>query len=118
MKTSITDTLILTLVMGAVIFLCRVLPFLFFREYKNEDPPEKIIRQKTFLSFIEKIVPPAAMTVLAFNFISMPIKENPRDGITVLAASAITALIHLIRRNPLLSIFGGTAAFILLERFV
>ena len=112
-----TDALLLVMVMGGVIFLCRALPFLLFRENKNNDGViEKSKGQKTFLSFVEKIVPPVAMTVLAFNFMTSPIKENPQDGITIFAASGITALIYLLRRNPLLSIFGGTAVYIILER--
>jgi branched-subunit amino acid transport protein AzlD len=35
-----------------------------------------------------------------------------------LAASILTALVHLLRRNPFISIFGGTAAYIALERFL
>jgi len=63
-------------------------------------------------------VPPAAMTVLAFNSITMPFKENYREGLVVLTASILTALVHLLRRNTLLSIFGGTAAYFALERLL
>ena len=117
MKTSINEALLLTLVMGAVIFFCRVFPFLFFRAKKTgENSANSKEREASFLAFIEKNVPPAAMTVLAFNSITVPFKENPREGIVVLAASILTAALHLLRRNPLISIFGGTTAYIVLER--
>ena len=92
--------------MGAVILFCRALPFLFFKRTGSSR----------FADFVEKIVPPAAMTVLAFNALGAPFKENPRDGLLVLAASVFTALIHLWKRNTLLSILGGTAVYMLLFR--
>jgi branched-subunit amino acid transport protein AzlD len=115
MKTGTVDALILTIIMAAVIFFCRVFPFLFFRE---KNPLINSEREKAFLSFIEKTVPPVAMTALAFNSITVPFMENPRNGMFVLIAAILTALIHLLRRSPLLSIFGGTAAYIVMERLI
>jgi branched-subunit amino acid transport protein AzlD len=105
--TSATDAALLTLAMGAVILFCRAFPFLFFRGRNSGGP---------FLAFVEKVVPPAAMTVLAFNALAAPLKDRP--ALTTLAAAAFTALIHLWKRNPLLSIFGGTAAYMLLEKLL
>jgi branched-subunit amino acid transport protein AzlD len=96
----------MTFVMGGVIFFCRVFPFLFFREKASE----------TFLALVEKTAPPVAMTVLAFNAISGPIKEDLHTAIPVLAASAFTALVHLWKRNSLISIIGGTALYMVLNR--
>jgi len=118
-KTGTGETLALILVMGAVIFFCRVLPFLLFRKNGNEeDSSKQSKRTKAFLSFVEKTVPPVAMTVLAFNFITLPYKESLSEGTTALAASVFTALVYILKRNPLISIFGGTAVYILLERFL
>ena len=110
MRTGINEALLVTLVMAAVIFFCRLFPFLFFRVRKSEG------KDTAFLAFVEKSVPPVAMTVLAFNSITIPFRENPGEGTVVLAASILTAALHLLRRNPLISIFGGTAAYILLEK--
>jgi branched-subunit amino acid transport protein AzlD len=123
MKTGIGDALLLTAIMGAVIFFCRVCPFLFFRE-KNSDNGinggDKDVRLKNrkaaFLDFVEKTVPPLAMTALTFNALAGPIHENLREAIPVLAAAAFTAIVHLWRRNPLISIFGGTAVYMVLAR--
>ena len=109
MNTGIHEALPLTLVMGAVIFLCRAIPFLFFREKAAGA---------SFLNFVEKTVPPVAMTVLAFNSMAGPIKGNLREAIPVLSAAALTALVHLWKRNPLISIFGGTALYMILERVI
>ena len=112
MKTGVSEALLLTLVMGAVIFFCRLFPFLFFREKTGG-------RSKTaFLNFVEKTAPPVAMTVLAFNSMAGPIKGNLREAVPVLTAAALTALVHLWKRNPLISIFGGTALYMILERVI
>jgi len=129
MKTGIGEAFILSLVMAAVIFFCRVFPFLFFRGKTGGGPPSrtaddaanadggrKASLRVSFLSFVEKIVPPVAMTVLAFNALTGPVKASPRDAIPALAAAVLTALVHLWRRNPLLSIVGGTAAYMILIR--
>jgi branched-subunit amino acid transport protein AzlD len=123
---TVPQALILTFVMGAVIFFCRVFPFLFFRSgnenVTEQKPvavhPGKKSRRTSLINFVEKVVPPVAMTVLAFNALAGPIKTNIKEGLPVLIAAIITALLHLWRRNPLISIFGGTALYMVLERFL
>jgi branched-subunit amino acid transport protein AzlD len=79
---------------------------------------EKTQKEKAFLDFVEKTVPPVAMTVLAFNSIAFTFKESPSGGMAAVAAAVFTALLHLWRRNPLISIFGGTAAYLALQRLL
>ncbi|MDR0411146.1 MAG: AzlD domain-containing protein [Treponema sp.] len=113
--------LILILVMGLVIFLCRLFPFLVFHGRKIEkNPKEPAFRG---IGFVEKVVPPVAMTVLAFNAIAASIKDGivksaPFVSIPVIAASVFTALIHLWKRNSLISIFGGVAVYMFIERLL
>jgi len=120
---SLNEAMGIVFAMGAVILFCRAFPFLFFsrlstKENPNEADPLAVKkganRTRAVLNFVEKVVPPAAMTVLAFNALGTPFLENTRDGILVLAASVFTALIHLWKRNSLLSIFGGTALYMIL----
>jgi branched-subunit amino acid transport protein AzlD len=125
---SVQGALLLTFVMGGVIFFCRVFPFLFFRkrpgigtENGDSTPAEaprgtRVQRslRENFLALVEKTAPPAAMTVLALNAVSAPIKEDVSLALPVLAASALTAVLHLWRRNPLISILGGTALYMIL----
>ena len=110
--TGIARALLMTFIMGAAIFFCRVFPFLFFRERKGggRKNPEK------FLALVGKTAPPVAMTVLTFNAISSAIKDDMRLGIPVLAASAFTALAHLWKRNSLISIIGGVLVYMILSR--
>jgi branched-subunit amino acid transport protein AzlD len=99
--------------MGGVILFCRAAPFLFFRT------PGKGKRGvgKTLILLAERAAPPAAMTVLAVNAIAGAVKEAPQRSGPVLIASIFTALLHLWKRNSLLSIFGGTALYIFLKKF-
>jgi branched-subunit amino acid transport protein AzlD len=106
------EAVIYVFAMAAAIFLCRVFPFIFFR-----GTGEGGKQSARFLLFIERTAPPAAMTVLCFNALAAPIKENPVSALPVIAASLITALLHIWRRSPLLSIIGGTAVFMLIQRF-
>jgi branched-subunit amino acid transport protein AzlD len=110
--TGIARALLMTFIMGAAIFFCRVFPFLFFRERKGEGrkAPEK------FLALVGKTAPPVAMTVLTFNAISAAIKDDVRLSVPVLVASAFTALAHLWKRNSLISIIGGVLVYMLLSR--
>jgi branched-subunit amino acid transport protein AzlD len=87
-------------------------------ENRARDAEKNFSRREIFLNFVEKLVPPAAMTVLAFNAITGSFKTNFREGVPVLIAATLTALIHLWKRNPLFSIFGGVAAYMILERII
>ncbi|MDR2795669.1 MAG: AzlD domain-containing protein, partial [Spirochaetaceae bacterium] len=88
------ETTIYTFVMGAVIFFCRVFPFIFFRGGKTGAA-----RENKFLLFVERTVPPLAMTVLCFNAVAAPVKESITNALPVISASALTALLHIWKRN-------------------
>jgi branched-subunit amino acid transport protein AzlD len=116
---SVNQTIIWTLVMGAVIFFCRLFPFIFFRATGNEGRGDK------FILFVEKTAPPVAMTVLCFNSLASSVRESlpetllPQNVISIvplLAASLVTAFLHLWKRNALVSVFSGTVLFMLLSR--
>ena len=107
---STKEAVVLVLAMGAVILFTRALPFLFGKLKRSGS--------SRLTDFVEKTVPPAAMTVLAFNILGSSVKNDSVDGLLALAASAFTALVHLWKRNTLLSILGGTAVYMLLQRIV
>jgi branched-subunit amino acid transport protein AzlD len=114
----------MTAVMGAVVFFCRVFPFLFFKAKgqdkgldRRRDAGEPVPGPGSrFRSLAEKAAPPVTMTVLAVNAMSGPLRENPHAAFPVLAASLFTVLVHLWKRNSLLSILGGTAVYMILTR--
>jgi branched-subunit amino acid transport protein AzlD len=111
-----------TFAMGAVIFFCRAFPFLFFRGgeqgAKADAGAGKGNKAQAILNFVEKIVPPAAMTVLAFNSLAGNLGDNLRGSLPALIAAVVVALLHLWKRNSLISIFGGTALYMVLERII
>ena len=125
MKTSVNEALVLIGAMGAVIFFTRAIPFIFFSGTQSKGG-------KVFLDFVERIAPPVAMTVLAFNALGPSLRNLTRNiisilssssvtgefgnSIAVLAAAILTTLIHLLKRNPLISIFTGTAVYMILQK--
>jgi branched-subunit amino acid transport protein AzlD len=124
---STKTALLYTVILGTVIFLCRFLPFVLFRENTKNKQLGKEQRQnkfKSFLEFVEATVPAVAMTVLAVNALSVEVKEllTPAQGavgdiarIIPLGVSAlVTVVLHIWKRNALVSIFGGTILYMLL----
>ncbi|MDR2633168.1 MAG: AzlD domain-containing protein [Treponema sp.] len=111
---SIAQALLLTVLMGGVIFFCRVLPFLLFRD-RQELSPSPGAGLASLREFVEKLVPPVAMTVLAFNAMSVPFTVDVSQGLSALIAAGFTALVHLWKRNSLLSICGGTGVYMLIS---
>ena len=108
----IPEATIYIFAMAAAIFFCRVFPFIFFRGGKTRG-----LRENRFFTFIEMTAPPIAMAVLCFNAIAAPIKEN-LSSLPVISASLLTALLHIWKRNALLSIFSGAALFMLIQRLL
>jgi branched-subunit amino acid transport protein AzlD len=102
---SMRDALIAAGIMAAIIAFCRALPFLFFAGRK---PP-------AFLSFVEVYMPAIAMTVLAVSsYTSLKWTAAPH-GIPELLAGAGVVVLHIWKRNALLSILGGTLLYMLLS---
>jgi branched-subunit amino acid transport protein AzlD len=126
MKLSVPEALIIAAACGAVILFCRAFPFLFFAG--KSKPLSK--PAGAFMEFIERIVPPAAMTVLTFNALGPSLgnlfkagvnalTSTPNESIpelAVLCAAVLTTLLHIWKRNPLISIFGGTAIYMILQK--
>jgi len=125
---SVTEALGMILAMGAVIIFCRAFPFLFFSRNNSADSAADSNSEKSgikrpggisrLVDFAEKIIPPVAMTVLSFNILGASFKADQPDGLLVLGASAITAVLHLWKRNFLISILGGTAVYMILCRLL
>ena len=101
---SISHAFVASLAMAAVIVFCRALPFLFFSGKKTPK----------FLSFVETYMPALAMTVLALSpYASLEWNKAPH-GVPELLAGLLVVGLHLWKRNPLLSILGGTGLYMIL----
>jgi len=92
------------LVMVAVNYLTRALPFLFFR---NRTTPASIL-------FLERYFPPVIMTILVFYSLKEVNFRSAPYGSHELSAVAVTILLHLLFKNYLLSIFGATLFYMAL----
>ena len=119
------EALSMVLAMGAVVVFCRALPFMFFsREGNKVDEGSKVgegVRESgrrkgagAFLGFVERVVPPVAMTVLAFNALGGAFRDGPANGLLSLAAAVFTAVLHLWKGNYLISILGGTILYMII----
>ena len=100
--------LLAVVLMTAVTVITRATPFLFFSRRK---PP-------AFLSFMQIYAPPVIMTLLVLGALKdVPFREPPY-GIPALAGVALSALLHLWKRNVLLSIAGATTLYMILIRLL
>lgn len=101
--------LLVILVTAMCTLLTRLVPFAAFG---SSRPVPEVVR------YLGRILPPAIMaTLLIYCLRSVrPLLGN--HGLPELLGVAITALLHLWKRNTLISIAGGTAAYMLLIRFV
>lgn len=101
----LTDTIITIFLMAGIIFLTRSLPFILFARTK----PPKAIR------FIERFIPPTVMSILVVYCLKDISWTSWPSGINELISLALVVALHLYKKNAMLSIFGGTALYILLR---
>lgn len=101
----------LTLLAGVVSLLLRALPFLVFA--KGREPP-------ALVQYIGRVLAPAIIAMLVVycfvGYVKGGCLSTPLHGMAELAAAALTVVLHLWRRNPLLSIACGTALYMFLVR--
>lgn len=108
-------TVLACFAIAAVIILERAFPFLLF---SKKNPPKVIL-------FIEKYIPPMVMAALLFYCLkdvsfmqkigettSVDLKGFVPPFIGVIS----TILLHIWKRNSLISIFGGTIIYMILIR--
>ncbi len=101
-----TYFLLAVVVMTAVTYFTRAVPFLFFA--KRQPPP--------LLDFLQRYMPPVVMAILVFaSYKDIDYRAAP-FGVPALVAGAVTAVLHFWKRNVLLSIVGGTALYMALIR--
>jgi len=85
-------------VIGGVTLFTRILPFLFFRK---RQPPAMLL-------LIEEYIPPMVMVILVIYSVKDVAFTSFPYGLPEIAAMVLVAVLHLWKRNALISIFGGT----------
>ena len=108
MALSATQSILIILVCGACTQLERFLPFLIFRGRKVPQ----------IVYYLGNILPMAIMATLVVYCLRGATFTLPGNWAPQAIACAVTAGLHLWRRQMLLSIFGGTACYMLLVQLV
>ena len=97
----------LILVMAGVTALLRFLPFLVFRRH---TPP--------YIAYLGKVLPPALIGMLViYCFKDVSFAAAP-FGLPELIAAICVVVLHVWKRNSLISILGGTGVYMLLVQLV
>ena len=95
-------------VMAGVTLLLRVLPFLIFGDRKTP----------AYIEFLGQYLPYAIMGMLVVYCLKGVSLLAAPHGLPELIAVAAVVLLHLWKRNTLLSIGGGTVLYMILVQFV
>ncbi len=98
---------ILAVALGAII--TRFLPFLLFPENKEQHP---------VVTYLGQMLPPAMLGLLVVYSLKNVDLLAPTHGMAELTSIFFIVLIHLWKRNVLLSIGVGTALYMVLIRIV
>lgn len=109
MPLSVKDTLIIIAVAAVCTFATRLVPFVLFSGKK--EPPK-------FVRYLGSVLPVAIIGVLIVYGIGDVRDIGFMQLLPKLIAVAATVLVHLWKRNTLLSIAVGTIGYMLLIHFV
>lgn len=103
------QALVMILAVALATAITRFLPFLLFPESKQ---PPKLIED------LSRLLPPAMMGLLVIYCLKGVDLTSAAQWLPQLLGVAVTAAVHLWRRNTLLSIAVGTALYMILVQFV
>jgi len=103
------NSVMLIAVMALVTIALRFLPFLIFGE--NRATPDSI-------TYLGKVLPYAIMGMLVIYCLKDVSLAVAPFGIPELMGCAVVTLLHIWKRNTLLSIGAGTACYILLVQYI
>ena len=103
-----TYVFLMIVVMAVCTFLTRVLPFLILR--KRQTP--------AFVTYLGQVLPyPIMGMLIVYCLKEVRFLEAP-FAVPELIAVAVVVVLHVWKRNTLLSIIGGTACYMILIQFV
>ena len=108
MKPDTLTAILIIAVVAAVTFLTRALPFIFFR---NRKTPR-------IITYLGDVLPPAIMAMLIVYCLKGVSFAAYPYGLPELIAIVIVAALQLWKKNILVSIFSGTAVYMVLIQLV
>ncbi len=93
------------IVMSLVTYLIRLAPFILFR--KGKTTPR-------WVAYIGSVLPPAVMGMLIIYSLKSVDIDALNQVLPVVVAITVTAVLHLWKRNNLISILSGTIVYMIL----
>ena len=106
---SFSQRIITILMCTAATVLLRFLPFIVFRQ--NKEAPK-------YIQYLGRALPSAIFAMLVVYCLKSVSFVSGNHGLPEMIAIAATVLIHLWKRQTLLSIAGGTICYMLLVQLV
>jgi len=106
---STLDTTLMILMVACCTFLTRVLPFALFS--RHEQLPDLVV-------YLGKILPATVIAILIIYCLKSIDVHNLAAFAPQLIATGIVVLLHLWKRNNLISIGLGTACYMVMVQFV
>lgn len=103
---NITHSILLIAIASGITFLIRALPFLVFK--KRQMP--------VFIKEIADKLPPAIIAVLVIYCLKSPLTQFGTETIAAAIAIAGVIILHLWKRNTLLSVAAGTILYMIFIR--
>jgi len=108
MTISVETSILIVAICAIITLIERALPFLIFR---GGNAPKLI-------KYLGNVIPIAIMaTLIIYTLKDISFNAEPKYIYPKLIASIVTILLHLWRKNTLLSIFIGTLTCMLLMQF-
>ena len=109
MDNSTLQSIALVIVMAVVSFLLRAFPFMLFSGRK-ETPK--------FVLYLGKVLPYAIIGMLVVYCVKDISFDSVSHFLPYIIAGAVVVLLHIWKRNTLLSIIAGTLSYMALVQFV
>ena len=104
-----THSVLIVVVTVLITMLTRFLPFLIFRSGRNTP---------AIITHLGKVLPYAVMGMLVVYCLKDVSWQSRPYGIPEILGCAVVALLHIWKRNSLLSIGGGTVFYMVLVQLV
>jgi branched-subunit amino acid transport protein AzlD len=105
---TLTQQILTVVILAAGTALTRFLPFAVFRGKKTP----------TYITYLSKVLPPAVFGMLVVYCLKDVSFVGGHHGVPELLGIAVTCVLHYWKRQMLISILGGTVAYMLLVQFV
>ncbi|WP_420421055.1 branched-chain amino acid transporter permease [Simkania sp.] len=94
--------ILITIGLALIVYITRALPFLFSKQ----------LRASRLAQVLSRSLPLAIMLLLALHGV-----RTSASHTTALIGVGVTAFIHLTFKQPIISIFAGTATYVLLIHY-